>query len=412
MDTHLSSSTSRRLLGSSLAALGLATAVFAGAATPASADHQGSPVPSFDYQDHALVKPGLSGVGPEAIATGDFNGDGHDDTAVGTIPGLQTILSNADGTFQDAVLHEVGNGTTRQVATADLNDDGNLDIAVSRQAYGEAPKVSVLFGAGDGAFASPDDIEVGPVIADSWNTASPIPADVDNDGVPDLVVGIEQLSPLQYTSVVLLNTGDGTFTDPRAVESADGVILRRVADVNGDLFADLVGIKSGEVALVLADGQGAFGTARTFPGGVDPLDVAVGDLNGDGKVDLVTVSRLYYVNILQGTGRGTFSAPTTYTDHFLRSFRLTLVDLNGNGHLDVAAANTWNETFPGTGRVAVFVGNGDGTLQDVRRYVPVVSSPFTFGIAAGDFNADGRPDLIISNNKNHDSVTSVLNTTP
>lgn len=140
--------------------------------------------------------------------------------------------------------------------------------------------------------------------------------------------------------------------------------------------------------------------------------MAVGDLNGDRKVDLVTVSRHYYVNILQGTGRGTFSAPTTYTDHLLRSFRLTLVDLNGNGHLDVAAANTWNETFPGTGRVAVFVGNGDGTLQDVRRYVPVVKSPFTFGIAAGDFNADGRPDLIISNNKNHDSVTSLLNTTP
>jgi hypothetical protein len=155
------------------------------------------------------------------------NEDGHDDTAVGTIPGLQTRLSSADGTFQDAVLHEVGNGTTRKVATADLNDDGNVDIAVSRQAYGAAPKVSVLFGAGDGTFASPVDIEVGPVIADTWNTASPIPADVDNDGVPDLVVGTEQLSPLQYTSVVLLNTGDGTFTDPRSVKSADGVILGR-----------------------------------------------------------------------------------------------------------------------------------------------------------------------------------------
>ena len=59
--------------------------------------------------------------------------------------------------------------------------------------------------------------------------------------------------------------------------------------------------------------------------------------------------------------------------------------------------------------------SGERTAQsskDVRRYVPVVSTPFTFGIAAGDFNSDDRPDLIVSNNKNHDSVTSLLSTTP
>ena len=50
--------------------------------------------------------------------------------------------------------------------------------------------------------------------------------------------------------------------------------------------------------------------------------------------------------------------------------------------------------------------------KDVRRYVPVVSTPFTFGIAAGDINSDDRPDLIVSNDKNHDSVSSLLNTTP
>jgi len=158
--THLLASILARRQWASLVAVGLSTALLAVAAIPATADHQGTAVPSFDYQDHALVKPTPLGVGPEAVATGDFNGDGHD-VAVGTIPGLQTLLSNGDGTFQDAVLHEVGNGTTRQVATADLNNDGSLDIAVSRQVFGEAPKVSLLFGAGGGTFASPVDIVEG-----------------------------------------------------------------------------------------------------------------------------------------------------------------------------------------------------------------------------------------------------------
>jgi hypothetical protein len=386
--------------------------LIAGIAAPAYASHQGTPVPSFTFTDLPLVKPGSSGISPEAIATADLNADGHVDTVVGTLPGVQTLLSNGDGTFADARLHEVGGGATRGVVTADFDGDDRVDIAASQWVYGQAPRVTLLIGAGDGTFAAPVTIEVGTAVPDAWATARPLTADLDHDGRPDLAVGIERVgTTLQYETAVLLGNGDGTFAGPSTAGSAGGVIPREVADVNGDGTADLVGIRSGLVAVAFGDGRGDFGTVRTYAGGADPLDVAVGDLDGDRRVDLVTASRNYDVNVLLGRAKGSFSVPTTYRDLLLRAFRLILVDLNGNGHLDVAVANTWNETLPGTGRVAVFLGNGDGTLQDVRRYLPVVRSPFTFDIASGDLNSDGRPDLVVSNNKNLDSVTSLLNIT-
>ncbi|WP_067035723.1 FG-GAP repeat domain-containing protein [Streptomyces dysideae] len=369
-------------------------------------------MPSFTFQDHALVKPSSSGVSPEAIETADLNRDGNPDTVVGTLAGVQTLLGNGDGTFQAAVLHQVPSGAMRSVVTADFDADGHVDIAASQQVFGQAPKVTLLSGNGDGTFAPPVNVEVGSAVAGAWATASPFTADVNGDGSADLVVGIERVgSTVQYETAVLVGRGDGTFATPRAADTAGGVILRELADVNGDGRADLLGTKSGQAAVAHGDGQGGFGTVRTIAAGADPLDVTAGDLNGDGRVDLVTISRHYDVNVLLATKKGSYSAPTTYRDTLLRAFRGTLVDLNSDGHLDVAVANTWNDDFPGTGRVAVFLGSGDGTLQDVRRYLPVVNSPFTFDIAPDDFDGDGRPDLIVSNNKNLNSVTSLHNTT-
>ncbi len=130
--------------------------------------------------------------------------------------------------------------------------------------------------------------------------------------------------------------------------------------------------------------------------GTNPVAIAAGDLNGDGKVDLVIANGDGTIMVLLGSGTGTFAPAVAYAAGAPTG--LVLADFNGDGKLDVAISNGAEST------VSILFGNGDGTLQPMGAGFAVGGNPVS--LAAGDFNGDGNVDLASANFA--DGTASVL----
>jgi hypothetical protein len=184
-------------------------------------------------------------------------------------------------------------------------------------------------------------------------------------------------------------------------EYATGLNPRSVAigDLNGDNKRDLVVADSGAdaVSVLLGNGNGTFGTKTDYPTGNDPWSVAVADLNHDTKPDLVTANSAgSTVSVLLGKGDGTFTTKSDYsTGDYRAPSSVAVADFNGDTTPDLVAANLQ------LGTVAVLLGNGNGTFTAEQEY-PVGSRPLS--VAVGDFNRDGRADLAVANSMSGISV--------
>jgi hypothetical protein len=334
---------------------------------------------------------------PVSVAVGDLRHIGIQDLVTDNINThtVSVLLGNGDGTFQAPVEYPFNENSWQVLALGDVNGDGNLDIVIA------GSTTSVLLGNGDGTF--------GPAVVTRFGgalggLADFKLADVNGDGQLDIVA--VNSSGAQPLLSVALGNGDGTFQFPYAFV-APGFIPNSiaVADFNGDgipdaaiasreTFCDSEGFcqTTGAVTLFLGTGSGRFGA----PTVVNPVpgagSITVGDFNGDGIPDLLTVNSAFdnsgSISVLFGNGDGTFQRPVNSPRPRSALGSAVGADFNGDGILDVAAVS------PSLNAVSVFQGNGDGTFQAPVNYA-VGSNPL--GLAVGDFNGDGFPDLVTAN---------------
>ena len=323
------------------------------------------------------------GSTPQAVASGDFNGDGKMDLATADSSGnsVTILLGNGDGTFQAPTTYSVGNGPTALIA-ADFNGDGKLDLAVVND---NANTVSILLGNGDGTFQSAQDYAVGS------GPRSIVAADFNGDGQVDLA--ISNIS--SNTVSILLGNGNGTFQPAMNVAAGTTPIGIASGDLNGDGKADLVlsNFSSSQVNILLGNGDGTFQTPVAYATGSAPRSVTVADFNGDGILDLATSNQNgNNISVLMGNGDGTFQAAANYvTDQTPVS--ITAVKLRGSGQFDLAVVNT------NSNELSIFRGNGDGTFATAVNYA-VGFSPFQ--VIFADVNGDGSPDVVCANANSND----------
>ncbi|MET7785134.1 FG-GAP-like repeat-containing protein [Streptomyces sp900116325] len=250
---------------------GVVLGLFPGAGTAGAATSTFAP--KVDYP---------TGTGPNSVAVGDFNGDGHVDLVTANASGTDTVsvlLNNGNGTFVAKTDYPTGTGPN-SVAVGDFNDDGALDLVTSNI---NANTASVFLNNGDGTFAARTDYTTGVV------PASVAVGDFNDDGAPDLVTANEGA----FSVSVLLNNGDGTFAAKTDYAAGDFPVSVAVGDLNSDGRLDLVTANSGgtanTVSVLLNNGDGTFGAKTDYTTGSFPLSVAVGDFNG-GLPDLVTAN--------------------------------------------------------------------------------------------------------------------------
>jgi len=206
------------------------------------------------------------------------------------------------------------------------------------------------------------------------------------------------LLSVTVVTAVVPGAAAGQFRKPVYYKTNDNVWGIVSADFNQDGIRDLAFAEffSGQVGIMLGKGNGAFEPPSYFtvPGA---LQLAVGDFNGDHKLDLAVVeyggTGHSALGIFLGDGQGNFKNSATY-ELGIESNSLAVADFNGDGHLDVAVTNRFGYGRNGKdGSVLVFFGKGDGTLRKPDLY-ELGGQPY--GIAIGDLNGDHHPDLAIT----------------
>jgi hypothetical protein len=279
-----------------------------------------------------------TGNHPQAVAIGDLNGDGKPDLATantGLGAGANTVsvlLNTGDGSFQAKRNYGTGNHPLA-VAIGDLNGDGKPDLATANRGRAGAG-VSVLLNRGDGSFQAKHDYGFG------RNASSVAIGDLSGDGKPDLAVG--NWGTRFSVVSVLVNRGDGSFRVKRDYATWSHSVA--IGDLNGDGKPDLVAAGAAPtVSVFISKGDGSFRAKRDYPTAHYLDSVAIGDLNADGKPDLVTANGdvTSNVSVLLNKGDGSFQPKLDYgTGSAIRAPNwVGIGDLNGDGRPDLVTPN-------------------------------------------------------------------------
>jgi hypothetical protein len=286
-----------------------------------------------------------TGSSPQCLAVGDFNGDGNLDLAIANYvsSSVTVLFGDGKGGFGNAVQVPT-NSWPDAIATVDLDGDGKLDLAVASNLN---QGVAVFRGDGKGNFTQTGFLQAPGAVG------SLVLADVNGDGIPDIVV-----TQGSADVTIFLNQGGFSFAPPSSVPVGVATQFVQVADVTGDGIPDLV-VLAGGVYVLAGNGDGTFGAPQSYLVNGAAAQVRVADLNGDGWPDLV-VTPPYNGSlnawVLMNAGDGTFVEAPGQASGSSQPVAMALADMNGDGKLDLVLSDS------GTSSVYVALGSGSGVF--------------------------------------------------
>lgn len=315
---------------------------------------------------------------PESVAVGDFNQDGRADLVVTSLSrAAHVFLQEEGGGFAAAVIVPTGSDGTNAVIARDFNQDGAPDFATA-DAGGDT--CSILLNQGDGRSFSLQSLFAGN--QPNWIDA----ADLDGDGDDDLVTANQFFSKAEPDSVSVLSNAEGAFSLSLGLDFGATEEAVALGDLDGDGDVDLVTAVFGDdtLSLIRNDGTGNFSDELRLPAGGAPRAVALADLDQNGQLDIVSANANGTVGILLQQG-GAFLGSFLVVGGSLRY--VLPVDINGDRVLDLAVASG-----NGANTVQLFPGDGAGGFGAPSLFV-IGANPFW--IAALPSAAGAPPDLAV-----------------
>ena len=320
------------------------------------------------------------------MALADFNRDGILDivqTHVYNNRKVSTDLGVGDGHLQ--LDFQYSTNLPRDVVSGDFNNDGIPDVAVAAEVPGlNAGKVWVLLGNGDGTLRPTANIQL------PYNGERIKAADFNGDGKLDVVIQAANFSPPD-TVQVLLGNGDGTLQAPTVIDNQPGYPQAlAVGDLNGDGKMDVLTLSQSSsdefLSVLLGNGDGTFAPAVEYlPTNGNNDQLALADFNEDGLMDVAFGG--FDATIMYGTGGGALGPSV---DLGVEASAVVAMDVLNSGHKDLVVLTSVG-TQGRQSALGVLINDGHGNFAPVVNIKTHFRAPLN--LYAGDFNGDGSGDV-------------------